>query len=422
MSFKMSFPSPPSPFNSMPDPFTVLKGYKLSSEAMASAMMEKGKTFISTAVAFNKFVHAEMNPDEEMVVVDLLKEDVPSILTAISPELLFYILEYLPPRDLALVVSQVCPHLEFSADHLLVLLWESHYRRVWDEFPLPPKSSSQLRRLYPFCRKPIIPVFVAGKEIICRGNTVEFTGTIGEANRSVIPARAFPALQSIQSPKIDIMNSCSLMFRELSLAMKGGRKKNQTGDFVPANCLFASPFAYQGMQKQLQWYNLPRAVAYFEVSIGVGSRPRTQGAMPPGFEDLAEPMGGGPPECIAVGMATYRFALHSKLPGWDSQSFGYHGDDGAIFHGQGKHLSSYGPTYGLHDTIGCGVNYVDRSIFFTLNGAYLGVAFSEVSLTDELYPVVGIDASYAVSWNFGATPFKFDLCSFINLNNLSLTL
>ena len=38
------------------------------------------------------------------------------------------------------------------------------------------------------------------------------------------------------------------------------------------------------------------------------------------------------PECVAVGLATNPFRCHRGLPGWDSQSFAYHGDDGGLYH------------------------------------------------------------------------------------------
>ena len=50
-----------------------------------------------------------------------------------------------------------------------------------------------------------------------------------------------------------------------------------------------------------------------------------------------------------------------------------------------------------------------RRIFFTLNGAYLGAAFTAKPLQLPLYPVAGIDSFSSVSFNFGAEPFAFDL-------------
>lgn len=41
-------------------------------------------------------------------------------------------------------------------------------------------------------------------------------------------------------------------------------------------------------------------------------------------------------DCVAVGLASTRFQRRQRLPGWDEESYGYHGDDGAIFHGRGN--------------------------------------------------------------------------------------
>lgn len=76
-------------------------------------------------------------------------------------------------------------------------------------------------------------------------------------------------------------------------------------------------------------------------------------------------------------------------------------------------LGMFGPNFGFNDTVGCGLDYSNRSIFFTLNGKFLGTAFSEVRTSLELYPTVGIDAHCSVRFNFGAQPFAFDLHSFI---------
>ena len=50
-----------------------------------------------------------------------------------------------------------------------------------------------------------------------------------------------------------------------------------------------------------------------------------------------------------------------------------------------------------------------RRVFFTLNGAYLGPAFTAKAQQLPLYPVVGIDSYSPVKFNFGAEPFAFDV-------------
>ena len=61
----------------------------------------------------------------------------------------------------------------------------------------------------------------------------------------------------------------------------------------------------------------------------------------------------------------------NRLPGWEPESWAYHGDDGQTFccTASGK---SYGPKYGNGDVIGCGINFITRHAFFTKNGILLG--------------------------------------------------
>eukprot|EP01036_Dinobryon_divergens_P060402 gene60402-80564_t len=40
--------------------------------------------------------------------------------------------------------------------------------------------------------------------------------------------------------------------------------------------------------------------------------------------------------CVAIGVACALFPLRNRMPGWDVNSFGYHGDDGNFFHGGGS--------------------------------------------------------------------------------------
>jgi hypothetical protein len=59
------------------------------------------------------------------------------------------------------------------------------------------------------------------------------------------------------------------------------------------------------------------------------------------------------------------------MPGWDSGSWGYHGDDGRLFSEDGRG-TPFGPTYGTGDTIGCGIDFQKKEISFTKNGVHIG--------------------------------------------------
>jgi hypothetical protein len=73
---------------------------------------------------------------------------------------------------------------------------------------------------------------------------------------------------------------------------------------------------------------------------------------------------------IGIGFSSKTVPL-SRLPGWEPESWAYHGDDGHSFccQNSGKH---YGPPFTAGDVIGCGVNFRTGSAFFTKNGDHLG--------------------------------------------------
>ncbi|KAE9420732.1 hypothetical protein Angca_008070 [Angiostrongylus cantonensis] len=99
----------------------------------------------------------------------------------------------------------------------------------------------------------------------------------------------------------------------------------------------------------------------------------------------------------------------NRLPGWDRYSYGYHGDDGNFFSFSGNGVS-YGPKFTSGDVIGCGINLVNKTIFFTKNGVHLGVASRDLEHIDDLYPTVGLQTTgEVVDANFGQRPFRFDI-------------
>jgi hypothetical protein len=121
-------------------------------------------------------------------------------------------------------------------------------------------------------------------------------------------------------------------------------------------------------------------------------------------------------ECVAIGLSTLAFNPRDRMPGWDTNSFGYHGDDGGLFHGQGDMIRPFGPAFGPGDTVGCGFCYTSKRMFFVKNGLFLGYAFDTLGddvLEGGLYPTVGVDTECPLFVNFGAKPFCFDLSKFV---------
>ncbi|KAL6762767.1 concanavalin A-like lectin/glucanase domain-containing protein [Haematococcus lacustris] len=109
---------------------------------------------------------------------------------------------------------------------------------------------------------------------------------------------------------------------------------------------------------------------------------------------------------IAIGFAEKGFKMN-RQPGWEPHSYGYHGDDGQVYHAAGKG-EAYGPTFGTGDTVGACLHQGHQTLFFTKNGVRLKTAFR--SVTGRLYPTIGLHSKNEhVRLNFGDMPFKFDL-------------
>ncbi|KAH6848113.1 hypothetical protein B0I37DRAFT_376721 [Chaetomium sp. MPI-CAGE-AT-0009] len=106
-----------------------------------------------------------------------------------------------------------------------------------------------------------------------------------------------------------------------------------------------------------------------------------------------------------TGIGLTRFESMSRwdfqtVPGWDS-NWGYHGDSGGNFTGT-EWGAPFGPTYGPGDTVGCGVDFLDGTVYYTLNGRYLGVACKGVK--GQLYPTAGFCCLGKVRVKFNVTP------------------
>jgi len=163
--------------------------------------------------------------------------------------------------------------------------------------------------------------------------------------------------------------------------------------------------------KKIELNLTPRLVAYYEITLY--NRDKMQ--EPPEMDDtnIFTPQNNQyNPECVAIGLSTNEFSITDKMPGWDKSSYGFHGDDGGIFHGNGDMIRRFGPKFGSGDTIGCGIDYANQGIFFTVNGKFLGYAWTNVDLSKTLYPTVGVDTNCPIQMNFGGYPFAFDLQPF----------
>ncbi|RKP09466.1 concanavalin A-like lectin/glucanase domain-containing protein, partial [Thamnocephalis sphaerospora] len=115
---------------------------------------------------------------------------------------------------------------------------------------------------------------------------------------------------------------------------------------------------------------------------------------------------------IGIGFCSAGVSL-KRLPGWEPDSWGYHGDDGHKFCCSGTG-HRYGPTFSTGDIIGCCVNFANGTCFFTKNGMHLGVAFTD--LNGRFFPSVGLRTPQEkVYTNFGDRPFCFDIKQYVRV-------
>ena len=122
---------------------------------------------------------------------------------------------------------------------------------------------------------------------------------------------------------------------------------------------------------------------------------------------------------IGIGLTAEGSALH-RMPGWEYNTIGYHGDDGKFFY-EAYRGKKFGPLFKNNDIVGCGINFHDMSVFFTQNGKYLGVAKHNLPEM-EYYPTIGVHSKYEmVQVNFGQDPFAFQIKS-LSGNTLSMTI
>ncbi|KAG6532298.1 ran-binding protein M homolog [Zingiber officinale] len=113
---------------------------------------------------------------------------------------------------------------------------------------------------------------------------------------------------------------------------------------------------------------------------------------------------------VAIGFTMQHFKMR-RQPGWEANSCGYHGDDGYLYHGQGKG-ESFGPTFTTNDIVGAGINYATQEFFFTKNAKLVGTVTKDIK--GPLYPTIAVHSqNEEVTVNLGRKPFYFDIEGYI---------
>ncbi|PKK47724.1 hypothetical protein CI102_7111 [Trichoderma harzianum] len=114
-------------------------------------------------------------------------------------------------------------------------------------------------------------------------------------------------------------------------------------------------------------------------------------------------------ETVGVGFDTDEIELDYDVLGWVKGSWGFHGQNGYVYQGS-RRGRPYAKPYSSGSTIGCGVDFNNRSIFFTVDGEFKGRAFKDDNIRGHLYPAVFLhpgNASTKIVANFGHQEFKY---------------
>ena len=117
---------------------------------------------------------------------------------------------------------------------------------------------------------------------------------------------------------------------------------------------------------------------------------------------------------VAIGFSTHKASLE-RLPGLETESWAYHGDDGKIFCGEST-ARPYAEGFGVKDVVGCGINFNTGHAFFTRNGVQLGSAFRDLKDL-KAFPAIGLKkhTGTLITVNFGQQPFVYDIDTYVKV-------
>ena len=188
-----------------------------------------------------------------------------------------------------------------------------------------------------------------------------FIGNIGISNRSITTIQSFPTANNLyitfsnEFEKLiltrnfkKVMILCKEMYEAKKIEFRHIPLFSipyQCKSYTTANSGTAKKSHNSDHSMTIISSVTPRSVAYYEILITHASITPTSSTtyIPPSFNHInldttttTNNNTSSSVECIAIGLATNEFRSQEKLPGWDYSSYGYHGDDGGLFHGNGR--------------------------------------------------------------------------------------
>jgi hypothetical protein len=128
-------------------------------------------------------------------------------------------------------------------------------------------------------------------------------------------------------------------------------------------------------------------------------------------------------EALVIGYGSV-YANKISNPGWRSNTFGYHLDDGTYQY-NGNVIKNFGPISKIGDVFGAGIIFISDSLyqpFFTINGKLIEKKLPEITIIQKITPMIGFDYSHKIKYNFGKNEFKFNIKDYLQGRQLiSLT-
>ena len=121
---------------------------------------------------------------------------------------------------------------------------------------------------------------------------------------------------------------------------------------------------------------------------------------------------------IGIGL-TGKGSRLNAMPGWQKDTIGYHGDNGFVYYNYkiSKNPMEYGPTFGVGDVVGCGIDFDSNTVFFTRNGISFGIAKTNW-IKQPWYPTIGLHSlNEQVKINFGQEKFVFNVSKYAGIVN-----